>query len=67
MKRSKQNNYDLCQVLLSNEFSTKDAIMEKLDILMKEKEHIIEDFKRLLYEESDRLQKCCKHWTEIAK
>jgi len=39
--------------------------MEKLDIPMEEKEHTIEDFKRLLYKENDRLQKCCKHWTEV--
>lgn len=65
MKRNKQNNYDLYQVLLSNEFPTKDAIMEKLDISMKEKEQYIKDFKRLLYKENDRLKKCCKHWTEI--
>lgn len=65
MKKNKQNNCDLCQVLSSNEFPTKDAIIEKFDILMKEKEHIIKDFKHLLCKENDRLQKCCKHWTEI--
>lgn len=39
--------------------------MEKLDIPMEEKQHTIENFKCLLYKENNRLEKCCKYWTEI--
>ncbi|XP_072742746.1 uncharacterized protein [Anoplolepis gracilipes] len=52
-------------VLSSNEFPIKDAITEKLDMSVEEKEYIVEYFKHLLYKEKDRLQKCCEYWTKI--
>ncbi|XP_070169305.1 disks large-associated protein 5-like [Polyergus mexicanus] len=49
----------------SNEFPTKDAIMQNSDMPIEGKEHTVEYFKHLLYKEKDKLQKCCEYWMEI--